>query len=66
MHDKYIRLTKVLFKYFLTTVKKNIVVSMTKLTLEMTNSKQDFVQIIESISREGVDFSHGQNNHIKN
>ncbi len=34
--------------------------------LEMSKSKQNFVQIVESSSREGVDFSHDQNNHIKN
>jgi hypothetical protein len=46
-------------------MKKNIVLSMTKMTLKMTNSKQDFVQIVESISTEGVDFKHDQNNRIK-
>jgi hypothetical protein len=47
-------------------MKTSIVPSMTtKMTLEMTNSKQDFVQIVESISREGTDFKPDQNNHIK-
>ncbi len=31
----------------------------------MTNSKQDFVQIIGSISRDGTDFKPDQNNRIK-
>jgi hypothetical protein len=42
-------------------VKKNVVLSMTKMTLEMNKSKQNFVQIIESISREGKDFKHDEN-----
>jgi hypothetical protein len=39
---------------------------MTTMTLEMTNSKQDFIQIVESISRKGTDLKPDQHNHIKN
>jgi hypothetical protein len=46
-------------------MKTSVVHSMTTMTLEMTNSKQDFIQIVESNSRKGTNFKHDQNNHIK-
>ena len=42
-------------------MKKNIVPFMTKMALKMTNSKQDSVQIVESIERKGEHFKHDRN-----